>query len=69
MKIELELGAVGWTVRQSNGLSIWPTSTYPNAVSAARRVLQLMEIHGPVLAQDWPERVEIGTIETRGGNE
>jgi hypothetical protein len=49
----------GWHIDQADGVNIWPTTIKPNAVSCARRILQLLDIAAPVAPQDWAERVQI----------
>lgn len=54
----------GWDVGLSHESgSVAPTTSYPNAVKAAARVLQLMEIPVAVSPQNFPERIGLGEID------
>lgn len=52
--------ADGWEVSQRTGKSVWPVTVYPYKEDAVARVMQLLDIAGPMWPQTWPERVEIG---------
>lgn len=52
-----------------SGETVHPTIAYPTKELAAARLLQMMEINGPITPQRWAEDVQIGTLKIRDGEE
>ena len=48
-----------WSIEESDGSSVWPTTTKKTKREMAARLLQLLDL-GPVAPQTEPERVCVG---------
>jgi len=60
--IIIETTADGYVVHQWSRDGVAPQSTYATAPEALARAAQLMKVASPVVPQNWPEQVQIGSV-------